>query len=377
MRRIKILYSLSRNGLPVLVFAALVPTGEACSLDDPPGPSDAASGGSTAAGAGGTSNGDASAGTGGAGGIIISTGGSGGSGGAGGRVCIEAGAPPDPRYDYPTGQGSLRQCCDFFIDLPPEGTPAMIDTVCVDSGGPVQSGWAARVTLTGGVTPPLEGRIVIGRAFADRVVGLPTVQAIDASEPAWKDMIVDNMQPLAGGGFSFNFAWPNPPAMREGVRITLEVTFSVQCEGEAGMDAGSTRTVQALTNVLYCTDSARFSRWVSSGDICHVCAIIAEMAPTPIVPSAHDDPLPLGEALRLSVKTLAQVGRSFVLLAEHDGGSGDFHYTWRASAGDLRRVARDVVVWTPPDEGMLELVQVAVESARAAGVASMRWDRAA
>ena len=378
MRRMKLLYSLSRNGLPVLVSAALVPVGEACSSRDPP-PNAAGAGGAGGSGAtgGGGARVDASAGSGGGGGVIVTTGGSGGTGGTGGR-CVEAGGPPDPRYEFQTPPRPLRPCCEFYIDLPPEGTPAMIDTVCVDSGGPVDSGWAARVTLFGGVTPPLDGRIAIGRAFADRVVGLPSIRVVEASSAILKDMIFDNVQALPQGGFSFNFAWRTPPAPRDEGRITLEVSFSVQCEGEAGTDAGSLRTVQALTNVIRCVTGSNFgSAWVSSGDICNVCAIIAEMAPTPIVPGHHEDPLPLGEALRLQVKTIARIGRTLVLLAEHDGGSSGHAYAWKASAGELNPISDDVVAWTPPEESMLELVQVAVESERAAGVASLRWDRAA
>ncbi len=276
--------SLLRNRLPWILWAALVLTGEACSPDDPPGQADAAGeDGAGARGAGGA-HGDASAGSGGTGGIVIATGGA-GPGGAAGQGCVEAGAPPDPRYEFPTRPPRVRPCCDFYIELPPEGTPAMIDSVCTDSGGPVQSAWAARVTLIGGLTPPLEGRVVMARALADRVVGLPSVQAIDASDPGWKDMIIGNMQARPAGDFTFNFAWPNLPASRQDVRISLETSFSVQCAGEAGVDAGSTRTVQAVTNVLRCPSGA--GSWVSSGDICALCGTgWGEFAPTRAVPAA-------------------------------------------------------------------------------------------
>src|SRR5689334_3242517 len=162
MRRMKLLYSMSRNGLPVLVWAALVPVGESCGGQegDTPVRLDGASTGGAAGGGGaagtagsGATGGtggrpDASAGSGGVGGIVT-TGGAAGAGGAGGR-CVEAGgAPPDPRYEFGQPSRPLRSCCEFYVDLPPEGTPAMIDTVCVDSGGPVDAGWAARVTLFG------------------------------------------------------------------------------------------------------------------------------------------------------------------------------------------------------------------------------------
>jgi len=268
--------SLSRNALLLLVWTALVPAAEACSHDDPPGQPDAADDDGASTGGAGGAGADASAGSGGTGGIIA-TGGA-GPGGAAGR-CIEAGAPPDPRYEFPTPPPRVRACCDFFIDVPPEATPATTDAVCGgDAGEPVPSAWAARVSLSGGVTPPLEGRIVIARALADRVVDVPTVQVIDAPDAVWKEMIVGNMQARMGGDFTFNFAWPNPPMSRDEVRLSLEITFSVQCDGEAGVEAGSKRTVRAVTNVLRCLRGGGSFQWVSSGDICQVCGLGGEFA---------------------------------------------------------------------------------------------------
>jgi hypothetical protein len=114
---------------------------------------------------------------------------------------------------------------------------------------------------------------------------------------------------------------------------------------------------------------------VSSGDECKVCEIIAEMAPSPIVSDKREDDLPLARALRLRVRQVVKVGRSVVLMAENDGGP-DVAYAWRASGGEVRSVAPDVVVWTPPKEGGPHLVQAAVTGEHTAGVASYTLEAA-
>jgi hypothetical protein len=108
---------------------------------------------------------------------------------------------------------------------------------------------------------------------------------------------------------------------------------------------------------------------VSSGDECTICGVIAEMAPSPIVPDRAPDELALGRVIRLGVVVVARIGAALVLLAEHDAGAG-VAYTWVASAGDVRAIAPDIVLWTPPAEPGPHFVQVAVESEDAAAVAS-------
>jgi len=361
-------------------MASLVPAFDACSDDNLPPEGPGRVDASATGGAGG-SNGDSSRGGGGTGGTIppimppppLDV-------GTSDRVC-DASSLPDSGYPFPPSTRPMPRCCYTYVDLPPEGTPALIDAICIDVGDSVTtSGWAARVTLSGSPRFNTAGRIEIASALAGRVVGRPTIALIDASHPEWGRIALTPVRESAPGVFEFEASWPTPQSTIEGVRITLEVTFVVRCNEEGGPpDDGpeTTRTVKALTNLLLCGSTIGTASWIPSGDICNVCAIIAEMAPTPIVPGRHEDPLPLGEALRLHVKTIARIGRSFILLAEHDGGATGHTYAWMASAGELLHVAEDIVVWTPPDDSMLELVQVAVESERAVGVASLRWDRAA
>jgi hypothetical protein len=380
VRRLRVLYSLSRGGVPVLVMASLVPAFDACSNDDlPDAPPGSRGDASATDGAGGSDGTDARVGSGGLGGIIIQPPPPFDVGTVD-RNCAD-GAPSDSGYPFPPATRPMARCCSTFVDLPPEGTPALIEAICIDVGdSATTSGWGARVTLSGSPRFSTAGTIEIAPALANRVVGRPTVALLEADPPAWGDIVLTGVRDRAFGGFEFDVSWPKVPPFRDGVRITMEVTFVVRCNEEGGPPSDgpeTTRTVKALTNLVLCGSSVNASSWLPSGEICNVCAIIAEMAPTPIVPARHEDPLPLGEALRLNVKTIARVGRSFVLLAEHDGGSSGHTYAWKASAGELVRVADDIVTWTPPEGAMLELVQVAVESARAAGVASLRWDRAA
>jgi hypothetical protein len=384
MRRLRVLYTLSRGGVPVLVMASLVPAFDGCAADDAPDPGTRVDASVTDA-AGESDARDS-------GDISVEP-----SEPFDGRlppgrdVTIKdivgeergcnPGMPPDPRYPYPPPVRTPRPCCDFYVDLPPEGTPALIDSICLDIGDAASaSGWAARAAIGENTANGWIGSVAIAPALASRVVGLPTVTLLDVSLPQLANGQISNVRAGANGGFNFNALFPNLTSWGEGVRITLEVTFVVRCNEEGGPPNDgpeTTRTVQSLSNLVFCAPNLSSPMWVSSGDICNVCAIIAEMAPTPIVPGRHEDPLPLGEALRLNVKTIARVGRSLVLLADHDGGSGAHEYAWKASAGELTRVADDIVVWTPPDDAMLELVQVAVESPSAAAVASLRWDRAA
>jgi hypothetical protein len=151
--------------------------------------------------------------------------------------------------------------------------------------------------------------------------------------------------------------------------MTVRATFTLAC---GPMEP---RTVESITHIHLCAEPPDVA-WVSSGDVCNVCDIIAEMAPSPIVPDVGGDDLPLGKVLRLQVKTLARVGRALVLLAEHDGGEGQTH-DWRCTAGEIEQLAPDVVVWTPPEAPGPHLVQAAVHGDEAAAVASMTWPEVA
>jgi hypothetical protein len=162
-------------------------------------------------------------------------------------------------------------------------------------------------------------------------------------------------------------------------RITVRVSLEISCgamvpSADASGDASTaTQVVHAVTDIHLCSDGRRDPEWVSSGSVCTVCRIIAEMAPSPIVPDKAADGLPLARVLRLRIIELARISNTVVLLAENDGGEG-LEYEWHASAGTVERLAPDVIVWTLAEGMAAPHVQAAVWSADAAAVASFAFN---
>jgi hypothetical protein len=268
--------------------------------------------------------------------------------------------------------GNCEFSTTFVVEVPPEGVPADPGVICAVSVEPVQSNQAARVTLVKEQALHLAtGFIEVAPALASLVEGLPIIEVIDAQAPELLGMQVSQVAPVAGG-FSFHAEWPQPLDLppESWVRMTLRTTLEVAA---CGPMVG--RTVQAITHVHLCSEPPDVA-WVSSGDSCNVCDIIAEMAPSPIVPDAPGDDLPLGRVLSLRVTPLARIGSTLVLLAEHDGGPSS-SCAWHPSAGDLVALAPDVVVWTPPASRGPHLLQAAVHGDDAAAVASFTWPEVA
>jgi hypothetical protein len=104
-----------------------------------------------------------------------------------------------------------------------------------------------------------------------------------------------------------------------------------------------------------------------------VCRIIAEMAPSPIVPDKAADELPLGRVLRARIIELARISNTVVLLAENDGGEG-LEYEWHVSAGRVERLAPDVIAWTLAEGMAAPYAQAAIWNADAAAVASFAFN---
>jgi len=340
MRKLRLVVSRGAGRLPVLLLAAVAPVavaqcGSSTEIREP-GPG---------GGSGGTAG---TAGTGGQG--LWPTGGGGASSDAG----------PDGGPICPGGQE-----CTFEVQIPPEGVPADPAVLCAMANSPLESNRAARVTLTkySDALNLANGYVEVEPTVLATVVGTPTVSVVDATDPALLGMQVTNVQPVAGG-FSFHAQWPQPfdPPEAESPCMTVMTTFELGC----GSDPS--KTVQALTSICLCQDYGG-RQWASSGDDCTTC-VVCEMAPSPIVPAPRTDGLPLGRALRLGVVELARVGRTRVLLAEHDGGPG-LDYEWHVTAGSIERLAADVLLWTLPTEGTSELAQVALRGPGVAAVASL------
>jgi hypothetical protein len=355
MRKLEIVVSVSKGALPVVLAATLVPAvGLTCSATPPT---------QTAA----TSTTGESSSSGGSGG----QGGMGGSGGIGGFAVSSSsagGSAGSPSYCEPWGTQTI------VVDVPPAGTPANPGQICAVAMDPVQSNNAARVTLT--KSPVADniatGLIAIDPALLADIIGSPSIAVTQAWDPQVAAMQVTNIMP-APGGFSFQAQWPLPfnVSPEQWAQMTVKTTMLLKCDPQAM----TMRMVESLTYIHLCLETGELL-WVSSGNMCNVCDIIAEMAPSPIVPDKHHDDLPLARAMRLRIVPLARVGASVVLLAENDGGDG-LTYAWHPSGGRIEQVASDIAIWTPPSDFLPHIVQVAVSGDDAAAVATYSWREAA
>lgn len=347
-RTLQLVVSGAATALPAILLATLVPS---ASCSRTPLKSDASA-----------TSGDG--GSGGSGGVTLTTTTS--SSGSGGFTSSSSSSSGGP-VDCPGGEPIL-----FTVEVPPAGVPADPGQICAVVS-PVESNGAARVTLTKD-TASLQtatGTIEIPPELEGLVSGVPTVEVVSAATLELGAMQVTSIQPWPGG-FTFQASWPQPLNLQpeDWVKLTLRVTMQITC-----LPQNDLRTVTSLTHVNLCIVDDQLG-WVSSGDECKACAIIAEMAPSPIVPDPKTDELPLARALRLRIVPLARIGRTLVLLAENDGGDG-VSYDWVPTGGTIERLAPDVVVWTPPAGAGPHLVQAVVENEDAAAVASWTAGEAA
>jgi hypothetical protein len=391
MRNLRLVFG--KNGtLTTLVLAAVMPLEASCGADADNGNS-ATSGVANVGGSGGTGQGvggTAAAGTAG-----TSTGGAAGNatGGATGGSTATGGSyawstdsstasvPSD--YPYSVTSVPSNQCetgtqyFDAIVPLPPEGTLPSPSALCDSTlAPPLDSGWAARVTLQTSTsdTSKAQGTITIAPELQGVIVGMPSVSVVDLdaslSAPA-----VSGLVALSGiPGYAFDLTWAaainfygfgTPP------RMVLETRFTIDC-------GGSTREVRSLTALYFCSDNGTAAGWASSGDQCIDCASICEMAASPILPREEDESMALSGAVRIRLRVIGQLHGALLILAEHDGGAHEFDYQWSATAGRIVWVDRDVAIWVPPTAAnQSELVQLAVSSERAAAVASLRWNTAA
>ncbi len=257
-----------------------------------------------------------------------------------------------------------------IVEIPPPGVVAEPGQICAVSQ-PVPSNAAARVTLTrySQSQETAVGFIALTPAVAATVVGLPTVTVTSATKAAFSGLTVSNMTRIEGG-FRFLASWPGPlPRSIYGDQMTVKASFTIACAD------GETRVVESLTKIDRCIDGSSFT-WVSSGDACTVCQVIAEMAPSPIVSDNRGDDLPLGRVIRIRVVEVARAGRQVLLFAENDAGE-DAGFEWRASGGTLLRIADDVMLWSMPEEGPEQpFGQVAVWNQAGAVVENFVWGAA-
>ena len=350
MRQLRIVVKTASGALP-LVLAATVVSAEACGNSS-----------EHTNGLGGSA--DATANAGHTAGMMAGAGGQGGTGiivlqgGSGGNTTGNAGEPPSD---------CSAQCTSVQVELPEPGVPAEPGQICAATVEPIASNRAALITFeeTRG-QPMFNGHIAVAKELDGLVVGTPSLEVVDASNALLANMTFSGVTPVAGG-FTFQAAIDEHFAVEyeRYDRVTLRATLEIQCDD-------GTRLVHSANDVYFCFDSAGFST-ASIGDSCCVCRVIAEMAPSPIVPGEVHDELPLAQALRLRIVELARIGNTLILLAENDGGDG-LEYEWLASAGSIEKLAPDVVQWTLAAGQLDPLLQAAVSGPRAAAVASFAFN---
>jgi len=348
MRKIELLVAASKGAIPVLLAVTVAPLAATCAAPLPAGTAASSVGSGGNAGAGGMNVGGMNVG--GDGGISLVT----------SSASSSSGGP---------GSCDFGQKTMFTVQVPPEGTPADPGQICAVAMDPVTSNLAARVTLQ--KSPMADhlatGFVAIDPALQADIIGTPTIK-VTSPDPKLAAVQITNIM-AAAGGFSFDAEWPQPfnVSPHSWEQMTVDVTVSLRCDPQAM----TIRVIQSTTYINLCTDMDQLT-WVSSGEVCNACDIIAEMAPSPIVPDKQSDHLPLGRAMRLRVVPVARIGASVVLFAENDGGAG-LEYTWHPSAGKLERITDDIAVWTPPSDLLPHILQVAVHGDDAAAVATYGW----
>lgn len=369
-RRLRISVATAHGVLPVMVAASVAPAEGCSAIDERDGaePASAGSGGSQGGGLSGVGGG-MSAGMGGA--VGVGVGNAGASGAAGFAAGGTGGVGATGGFGATGGSISVPEPtqCFFTVELPPEGVPAEPGQICAAKIVPVESNRAASVELqaTGATLRDVEGLIAVAGSLAGMVVGLPVVEVLDASDPSLLAFTVRSVSPDPVG-FRFSGSFSDQAMLRvDGVtRVTLRVSMQVMCPA-------APQLVHSVTDAHLCGTAVGDARWVSSGSVCSVCRVIAEMAPSPIVPHGLADALPLSHVLRLRIVELARVASRVVLLAEHDGGEG-LDYEWRVSEGEVTRLAPDVITLTLPVTAAAPLVQVAAFGSDTAAVASWAFN---
>ena len=226
------------------------------------------------------------------------------------------------------------------VPIPPAGTPADPGTLC-SVATPATSNASAKVSFTSFSAQNMTatGFIAMPPSVRAAVVGTPTV-TVFAGPAALLAMQVTNMTAIPTG-YVFAASWPNLNGVGQASVMQVKVTYTIACGNN------TTQTVEASTLIELCIVGDGLG-WVSSGDSCTVCQIIAEMAPSPIPSDNAGDDLPLGRVVRLRVVELARAGRTLLLFAENDAGA-TAHYDWRVSGGSVEKVADDLLLWTLPE----------------------------
>lgn len=341
MRKLRVVFTTMGGAVPALLATVLVPVVDACGSD--PGVTDDAS---TSVEAGKDSATDASDDM-----PLFPA-----------DAYVAADAPPGPVCPQGTSY--------HIVQLPLPGVVADPGQICAVVQPPVSSNTAARVTLTQ-FSPSQQtatGFVAIAPLIAASILGPPTITVPASTNPAFASMQISSVVQISGG-YSFKATWSAKLPSGYGGQMTVKTAFNIDC-GDGG-----TQAVESITKIDLCIDGDTVD-WVSSGDACTVCSVIAEMAPSPIVSDNRGDDLPLGRVIRIRVVEVARAGRQVLLFAENDAGEGA-NFEWRTSGGTLERIADDVMLWSMPEEGGdWPFGQVAVWNEAGAVVENFVWGAA-
>ncbi|MBI5534662.1 MAG: hypothetical protein HY898_18190 [Deltaproteobacteria bacterium] len=268
--------------------------------------------------------------------------------------------------------------CQGYLDThqvptEPLGTPADQASICAATP-PVTSTPAAKVTFNfySQNVWQATGHIAVPPALLNAISGFPKVMVTSAPLNELTQMVVSGMQPTSDG-YTFNAQWPSTLQLHPGMgasMMTVKTTLQIVCTNPQPV------TVESTTMVELCGLEGA-PAWVSSGDTCTVCQQVCEMAPTPILPAAQGDDLPLSRALRAEVVVVAQAGNALVCFADHDAAAGEVDHEWQISGGRILYSKGNLVVWELPEGDGLHQIQVGVHDASAAAVATLRLSAAA
>jgi hypothetical protein len=276
------------------------------------------------------------------------------------------GAPID--YPFPTITTVGSDFCDvqFIVPVAPEGTPPSASEICAQNESAVSAGWAARVTLTESANGDgtATGRIALASDISMSSVTQVTLSIVDYDSGLGQIEIGTITRQNDVFVFPLTFISPtgNTPRFP---RLVLVAKLTLDCNGQS-------KTVVSTTALYRCDVPMNANAWVSSGDACGECAVICEMAASPIVPPISHANEPLQEAVRTQVSRVGQYGSMLLLQAVHDGGANRFTYEWDVSSGKILWQEDDLILWAPPQSSGEHLVQVSLLSENAAAVASTR-----
>jgi hypothetical protein len=234
----------------------------------------------------------------------------------------------------------------FVVPLPPPGTPADQAQICAISSPPVSSNVSARFIISdySSQNETAKGLIAIDPAVFKLIVGPPKITVVSASDPTFSTLQVVNITKVPNN-YILDLKWAGPlPHSEFGGSMVVKTGFFIDCGN------GKSQWVEAITNIVFCVNiGTNTFEWVSEGNLCTICTVIAEMAPSPIVSDNTGDDLPLGRVVRVRVVEVARAGKQVLLFAENDAGE-DLQVEWRVSGGSLEKIDDDVMLWTMPDD---------------------------